>query len=158
MVLKIYGTYRSPPTCLVVFIAREKGVPFEFIFINMPNGEHKHPAFLEKQPFGQVPYIVSGTFCHLLHVCLVPVTEAYVDGADTNTQDDDGFLLYESRAIVRYIATKYASHGPDLIPKDLEAAAQFEQAASIEQNNFVPSTWQIFTERVIKPYVSKPRT
>jgi glutathione S-transferase len=60
MVLKIYGSYVSPLTCLVILIAKEKGVSFELIPIDMANGEHKRPAFLEKQPFGQVPYIVSG--------------------------------------------------------------------------------------------------
>ena len=58
MVLKIYGIYRSPATCLVVLVAREKGVPFEFIDVDMANWEHKSAAFLEKQPFGQFPYIV----------------------------------------------------------------------------------------------------
>jgi glutathione S-transferase len=49
-------------------------------------------------------------------------------------QDDDGFILFESRAICRYIVAKY----PDckLIPTDPRKNALFEQAASIELCNF----------------------
>ncbi|KAJ7157969.1 glutathione S-transferase [Mycena crocata] len=39
---------------------------------------HKSPAYLEKQPFGKIPYI-----------------------------DDDSFILCETRAICRYIVVKY---------------------------------------------------
>lgn len=53
-----------------------------------------------------------------------------------NHQDDNGFLLYESRAIGRYIAEKYANQGAPLIPGTLKGRALFEQAASIELTNF----------------------
>ncbi|KZP20623.1 glutathione S-transferase [Athelia psychrophila] len=110
MVLKLYGSPISTCTkrVAVVLKEKEKNVPFEFIAIDFRKGEHKAPDFVAKQPFGQVPFI-----------------------------DDDGFILYESRAIGRYIATKYASQGPALIPLgDLKANALFEQAASSEQANF----------------------
>ncbi|KZP02985.1 thioredoxin-like protein [Athelia psychrophila] len=108
MVLKLYGSPISTCTKRVAVVLKEKNVPFEFIAIDFRKGEHKAPDFVAKQPFGQVPFI-----------------------------DDDGFILYESRAIGRYIATKYASQGPALIPLgDLKANALFEQAASSEQANF----------------------
>jgi glutathione S-transferase len=53
-------------------------------------------------------------------------------------QDDNGLILFESRAICRYIATKYASQGTSLIPTDPIANAFFEQAASIETSNYDP--------------------
>ncbi|KAF8205929.1 hypothetical protein K438DRAFT_1917908 [Mycena galopus ATCC 62051] len=51
----------------------------------------------------------------LLHELQVPEIPA----------DDEGFILYESRAICRYIAAKYPASG--LIPSDPEAHALFEQ-------------------------------
>lgn len=60
-------------------------------------------------------------------------------------QDDDGFVLYESRAICRYLAEKYADQGtPNLIPTELKAKALFEQAASIEYANFNPYAFTVF--------------
>ncbi|KAF9001510.1 thioredoxin-like protein [Cyathus striatus] len=107
MVLKLYGNPNSTCTKRVAVVLHEKKVPFEFVVIDFAKGEHKTPEYLTRQPFGQVPYL-----------------------------DDDGFILYESRAIGRYIATKYASQGtPGLIPTDLKKQALFEQAASVETSN-----------------------
>ena len=69
------------------------------------------------------------------------------------TQDDDGFILYESRAICRYIANKYANQGPALIPTVVKEVALFEQAASVEQNNFDPYASKAVAETIFKPYV-----
>lgn len=66
------------------------------------------------------------------------------------SQNDDGFILYESRAIGRYIAEKYADQGPALIPTELKAKAIFEQAASSELANFNPYASQIWKE-VVRP-------
>jgi hypothetical protein len=38
-------------------IAKERNIPYELILVNLETGEHKQPAHLEHQPFGQVPYI-----------------------------------------------------------------------------------------------------
>lgn len=65
-------------------------------------------------------------------------------------QDDDGFILYESRAICRYIAAKYSERG--LIPTEPKANAIFEQAASVELTNFDPSASLIAIE-LFKQYV-----
>lgn len=66
--------------------------------------------------------------------------------------DDDGFILYESRAIGRYIAAKYAAQGnPGLIPLgDLKQIALFEQAASSEQANFHAAAFGISWEKAFK--------
>ncbi|KAG1828514.1 glutathione S-transferase [Suillus variegatus] len=54
----------------------------------------------------------------------------------TPSKDDDGFILYESRAIARYLIKKYPNQGTPLIPSDPKAQALFEQAASVEVFNF----------------------
>jgi len=55
MVLKLYGF----PLSSVATVLHEKKIPFEFVQVDIKKGEHKSPAHLEKQPFGQVPYLVS---------------------------------------------------------------------------------------------------
>jgi len=122
MVLKLYGNSTFQASQRVALVLLEKEVPFELVEIDYWNREHKSPEYLEKQPFGQTPYI-----------------------------DDEGFILYESRAICRYIATKYADQGTKLIPTDLKGNALFEQAVSIEQNNFDPFAFAAVLENFYKP-------
>ncbi|KAF9003309.1 glutathione S-transferase [Cyathus striatus] len=108
MVLKLYGNTNGTCTKRVALILHEKKVPFKFYNVDLSKGEQKSPEYLKYQPFGQVPYI-----------------------------DDDGFILYETRAIARYIATKYASQGTQgLIPSDPKSRSLFEQAVSVETSNF----------------------
>ncbi|KXN85270.1 Glutathione S-transferase F12 [Leucoagaricus sp. SymC.cos] len=107
MVLKLYGYVNSTAAKIVVLVLREKQIPFEYIEVNFGQGEHRRPPYTDIQPFGQVP-----------------------------TLDDDGFILFESRAIARYIVEKYPGQGRELIPSDLKKRALFDQAASIEAFNY----------------------
>ena len=73
MVLKLYGSPSSGATRLVAFILHEKLVPFELAPIDLSKNEHKSPEYLEKHPFGQVPYIVCGFLSsHLIGSTLYP--------------------------------------------------------------------------------------
>ncbi|KZP17632.1 glutathione S-transferase-like protein [Athelia psychrophila] len=123
MVLTLYGVPMSTCVKRVAVVLKEKEIPFTFVQIDMRKGEHKTAEYLEKQPFGQVPYI-----------------------------NDDGFVLYESRAIGRYLAAKYPSKGPALLPTEPAANALFEQAASVEQSNFDPSASGIVAEKIFKKF------
>ncbi|KAJ7628141.1 glutathione S-transferase [Mycena polygramma] len=123
MVLKLYGAPRAVGSTLGVAVALvEKKIPFEFVAVDVVNGAHKLPEYLALHPFGQVPVI-----------------------------DDDGFILYESRAICRYLAEKYRDQGMALIPTEVKAKALFEQAASIEFANFHPYASVIYMEGLSKP-------
>ncbi|KAM6490633.1 Glutathione S-transferase, C-terminal-like protein [Amanita muscaria] len=121
MVFKLVSSPYSTCGQRVALALHEKKVPYELVPIDFAKGEHKTPAYLEKQPFGQVPYI-----------------------------DDDGFVVYESRAISRYIATKYANQGTKLIPTGLKENAVFEQAASTETANFDSFAAPLVGERLFK--------
>ena len=58
MVLMLYGYHLSPATARAATVLREKKIPFEFVPVDMKKAEHKAPAYLEKQPFGQIPCLV----------------------------------------------------------------------------------------------------
>ncbi|KDR68524.1 hypothetical protein GALMADRAFT_146195 [Galerina marginata CBS 339.88] len=123
MVLKLYGNTIATCTKRVAAVLHEKQVPFELINIDFKSGELKSPEFLKYQPFGQVPYI-----------------------------DDDGFILYESRAICYYIAAKYPNQGTPLIPSELKAHALFMQACSTETQAFNDYAEKAVAEVVIKKF------
>ncbi|KAF8806040.1 glutathione S-transferase [Phlegmacium glaucopus] len=121
MVFKLYGIPQSPFVRLVAAVLLEKKVPFELVLVDYANLEHKSPEYLTKHPFGQVPYI-----------------------------DDDGFILYESKAICYYIASKYPNQGTPLLPTGLEANALFQQAVCVEASHFHPHVWAAGAEIFFK--------
>ncbi|KAJ7641846.1 glutathione S-transferase [Roridomyces roridus] len=123
MVLKLYaGTRAAGGGGLVALVLAEKQIPFELVVTDLSARQHKTPEFLAMHPFGQIPVI-----------------------------DDDGFILYESRAICRYLADKYADQGPPLYPRGPKERALVEQAASVESANFFSPVMQIFRELILKP-------
>ncbi|KIY53072.1 glutathione S-transferase [Fistulina hepatica ATCC 64428] len=123
MVLKLYGIAMSHATKRVGMVLYEKRIPFELITVDMRNMAHKKPEYLAKQPFGSVPYL-----------------------------DDDGYIVYESRAICGYLEAKYPDRGPRLAPStdDLKKYGAYQQALNIEAFNFDPAANGLFKEKVIK--------
>lgn len=102
--MKIFGHPMSTCTRKVLTTLAETGVDHEFVLLDFANGELKRAPYIELQPFGQMPAL-----------------------------DDDGFTLYESRAMCRYINEKA---GGALIPADPQSRARMEQWISIETSNF----------------------
>jgi glutathione S-transferase len=59
MGVRLFGIPISTCTKRVAVVAKEIGVPYELVVIDIFKSEHKGAEYLEKQPFGQVPCIVS---------------------------------------------------------------------------------------------------
>jgi glutathione S-transferase len=77
MVLKLYGNPGSTCTKRIAVVLYEKKIPFELHVIDFTKGEHKAPAFLEKQPFGQVPYLVSTIIIHIQCILMKHLVNTY---------------------------------------------------------------------------------
>jgi glutathione S-transferase len=122
MTIKIHGLAMSTCTKRVLTTLKEKGLDFELVPVDFGGGEHKSEKFREKQPFGVIPYL-----------------------------EDDGFIIYESRAICKYLEQKYKGKGTTLIPEDAQGYGIFEQGCSIELSYFDPNANPIVGEKVFKP-------
>lgn len=59
--LKLYGGARSRAS-IVKWYLEELGIPYEFVLLDMQEGQHRKPEFLEINPLGKVPAIVDGDF------------------------------------------------------------------------------------------------
>jgi glutathione S-transferase len=119
--MKVYGHPGSTCTQKVLFLLAEKGVDAEFVLVDIMKGASKTPEHLVRQPFGVVPVL----------------------------EDDDGFQLYESRAIIRYLDAKL--EGASLTPKNLQDRAQMEQWMGVEQSYFSPPAMKAVLEVFFAP-------
>ena len=89
-------------------------------------GQHKSPEYLAKHPFGRVPLI-----------------------------EQDGYILYETQAILRYLDRTLPT--PALTPAEPRAAARMDQAMNIND-------WYLFRQigvpvvfhRVVAPRIGAP--
>ena len=116
--MKIYGHPMSTCTRKVLTTLAETGAPHEFVLVDMAKGEHKQPAHVARHPWGKVP-----------------------------TLDDDGFTMYESRAMCRYINDKV---GGKLVPADLRARAMMDQWTSIEISYFTQPTMKFVYQHIFQ--------
>ena len=92
--IKIWGRNTSSNVQKVMWAIGEIGLPHERIDIGGPFGKNNEPAYLAMNPNGLVPTL----------------------------EEDDGFLLWESNSIVRYLAAKHRF--TLLEPADLKTRAR----------------------------------
>lgn len=123
--MKVYGHPMSTCTRKVLMTLAEKGHRAEFVLVDIMKGEGHSPEHLARQPWGQVPVF----------------------------EDDDGFQLYESRAICRYLDAKLS--GPSLLPSDVRQRATAEQWISIESSNFSPAAMKVIWNLYFSKFLGK---
>jgi glutathione S-transferase len=88
--IKIWGRNTSSNVQKVMWAVAEIGLPHERIDVGGPFGGNREPAYLAMNPNGLVPTL----------------------------EEEDGFLLWESNTIVRYLAAKHRADA--LEPFDLK--------------------------------------
>ncbi|ATP51656.1 glutathione S-transferase [Pseudomonas sp. ITEM 17296] len=76
--IKLYNFPKSGHAHRIELMLSLLKLPTELVFVDLAKGEHKQPAFLALNPFGQVPVI-----------------------------DDNGTVIADSNAILVYLAKKY---------------------------------------------------
>lgn len=114
--MKLYDFAFSPNCRKVRAVAYELGVTFDYQPVNLPQRENRGAAFLAVNPNGRVPVL-----------------------------EDDGFVLWESTAILRYLAA-----GTALLPTAKRAAADVDRWLSWQVAHLAPAMSKVAFERVVK--------
>jgi len=113
----VFGARYSTYVRSVLLALEEKGVAYDVHEVDVFRGGGAEPAYLARQPFGRIP-----AFEH------------------------DGFQLYETAAILRYVDEAFP--GPPLQPADPAGRARVTQIIGIlDSYAYRPMIWEIFVER-----------
>jgi glutathione S-transferase len=117
----VYGAAYSVYVRAVRLTLEEKGVAYRYEEVDVFGEGGAPQTHLKRHPFGKIP-----AFEH------------------------DGFTLYETGAITRYVDRAFP--GPALQPRDVKLRARVDQALSI-LDSYIYSTlvWGLYVERVSKP-------
>jgi glutathione S-transferase len=124
MAITLYDGQRSPHARKVRLLAAELELPLTRVALDFQKGELRAPEFLAKNPNGRIPTI-----------------------------DDDGFVLWESAAILKYLAGKRPELG--FAPSDPGEQARIDQWlfwwAADPEAAFTRLIW----EKRVKPFLGK---
>jgi len=118
--LKIYGTKSSSNVQKVLWCCGEIGLAFEHEEIGPRDGRHKSPEYRALNPNALVPTI-----------------------------EDDGFILWESNVIVRYLAAKHAMGS--LCPEDLVQRADADRWMDWQQTTLASPMGVLFRGLLREP-------
>ncbi|KAK2009466.1 glutathione S-transferase domain-containing protein [Colletotrichum eremochloae] len=124
----LYSARGSTNTDRVRLTLAEGGFTnYDLVLVNLQKGEQKSEENMKRHPWGKIPVVMFS----------------------------DGFTLYESRAICKYLASKYSL---PLLPQgpDAEAAALFDQAQSEEMLYFADPAGKIAFEKFVKKFMGLP--
>jgi glutathione S-transferase len=120
--MKLYGHPWSINTRKTLATLAEKGHRAELVLIMIPKGEQKLPEHVARHPFGKVPVL-----------------------------DDDGFVLYETRAINAYLDRRLS--GISLIPSSDREAARVDQWINVGDSYFFPHAHTFIVETIFRRFL-----
>jgi len=124
MTLKLHVFPLSPRAFKVLFAAHHLGVDYELNFVNLFKGEQNSPAFRGLNPNGRMPVL-----------------------------EDDDFVLWESNAIVNYLASKKPDAG--LLPEDVRGRLAIEKWQFWDSNHWDPACAVFVFERIVKAAIGR---
>ena len=117
--MRLYYNPFSPNARRALMTAIHLNVPVERILVDLRKGEQKKPEYLKLNPNGKVP-----------------------------TLEDDGYVVWESRAIMQYLADK--TPGQTLFPQELRARYDVIHWMFWDAVHFTPAFQVLAFEYVVK--------
>ncbi len=121
MPVVLYGPAYSTYTRTARLALEEKGVAYDLREVDTLAGEGQKAEHLARHPWGKVPVL-----------------------------EHDGFSLYETVAIARYVDEAFP--GPALMPSDAKRRARVAQVCSVlDSYGWQPMVITVFVQRVVVP-------
>lgn len=120
----LYGADLSGPSNKVRFVANYIGETYEYRRVRLREGETRTPEFLRLHPAGKIPVL-----------------------------EDNGFTLFESNAIIRYLAEKHQS---EIYPAALQERAIVNQWLDFVTQQVEDGARRIIFNRVFAPMIPLP--
>ena len=105
-VLKVYADRLSQPSRAIIILCKVNRIDFQELTVDLAKGQHRAPEFTKINPMAQVPTIVDGRF-----------------------------KLFESHAILRYLATVFPGVPHHWYPADLFTRAKLESVLDWHHSN-----------------------
>jgi len=125
MAIQIYENSISPNARRVRMLAIELQLDLEWHTVDLQKGEHKAPPNLARNANGKVPTLVDGDF-----------------------------MLWESNAIIQYLADS-APNGAAIYPKDPKQRAEIHRWQFWTVAHLSPATAMLTYERFMKKVIEK---
>lgn len=121
MSLEFYYLSGSPFAWKVWLALEHKRIPYKLRLMSVDAGDLRTPAYRAINPHGKVPAIVH-----------------------------DGFVLYESSAIVEYLEDAFPESGPPLWPADPRLRAIGRRLAAEAEGFLYPPVRQVFEQLLLR--------
>ncbi|KAJ6849883.1 glutathione S-transferase T1-like [Iris pallida] len=125
--LKVYADRLSQPSRAVVLFCKVSGIDFEEVRIDLMKGQHRLPEFKEINPMGQVPAI-----------------------------DDGSLKLFESHAILSYLATAFPGVPDHWYPADLVSRAKINSILDWHHSNLRFGSVSFVFNSILAPVFGLP--
>ncbi|WP_394850086.1 glutathione S-transferase family protein [Pendulispora brunnea] len=122
MATKLYEGSISPNSRKVRLLAAELDIPIDCVTLNFAKREFRSPEYLARNPNGKVPTL----------------------------EEDDGFVLWESGAILKYLASKRPDR--EMVPTDPREQAMLDQWLLWWTAHPEAALYRLIMERLVKPF------
>ncbi|KAG2544297.1 hypothetical protein PVAP13_9KG024090 [Panicum virgatum] len=122
--IKVYADRRSQPSRAVIIFCRVNQIDFEEITVDLFKSQHLTAEFRKINPTGQVPAIVDGRF-----------------------------KLYESHAILRYLASVFPGVADHWYPADLFTRAKIESILDWHHSNLRRGAATLVMHTALAPFL-----
>lgn len=123
--MKFYFHPFSGNSRRVLLVAAHLEIPLEQVVVDLPKGEQRGALHLARNPNGRVPVL-----------------------------DDNGFVLWESRAIMLYLAERVPNQ--TLLPSDPQGRADVHRWLFWCAAHMAPANTIVVQENFVKPMMGRP--